>query len=181
MKDWSVCVAGSLLIVLTGCGDSYDRMARKMMFDSYRAQGTRSLADVNNPAETLYYLQKYGASAAQKQQAVDAAQRFLMRQTGSTRSSANPILATANTRYIAVPVAKSSQSRGKLDVMLFDTQSRQLAGNEVYDLQAIPSTQTELKFDTYNAQFVGKTPFVARRADDVNDSSARRKASESAD
>lgn len=169
MKVLSTCAAGLLLICFSGCGDSYDRMARKMMFDSYRAGGSQPLADVSRPAETLYYLQKYGASAAQKQQAVDAAQRYLLRQTGtSARPTTQSARAKPVSRYIAIPVTQSTRSKGNLDVMLFDTQSRQLVGDEVYDLRSAPPHETEIKFDTYTVQYIGTAAYQSQREDTVD-------------
>lgn len=159
MKVFPIPAVGILAILLAGCVDSYDRLARKMMFDSYRAGGTQSLADVSKPAEELYYLQKYGASAAQRQQAVDEARRYLMRQKPSPESRRPTSENRAKTsQFIAVPVERSARSLGRVDVMLFDTKSRQLVGNEVYDLKAIPPAQTDLNFETHTAQYVGGIP-----------------------
>jgi hypothetical protein len=39
--------------------------------------------------------------------------------------------------------------------MIFDTQSNQIVGNNVYDLKASPKVGQTTKFDTYTAEYVG--------------------------
>lgn len=58
-------------------------------------------------------------------------------------------------RYIAVDTKKDNRIEGEKAVMVFDTQSQQLVGNNVYDVQETPDVGTTAKFDTYSAQYVG--------------------------
>lgn len=39
--------------------------------------------------------------------------------------------------------------------MLFDTQTEEIVGNNVYDLNGPPPPGTAVKFETYTAEFVG--------------------------
>ena len=39
--------------------------------------------------------------------------------------------------------------------MIFDTQSNEIVGNNVYDLKAAPQVGQTGKFDTYTAEYVG--------------------------
>lgn len=58
-------------------------------------------------------------------------------------------------RYIAVETVKEENSQGKAQVMVFDTQSNEIVGNNVYDLKASPKVGQTTKFDTYTAEYVG--------------------------
>jgi hypothetical protein len=39
--------------------------------------------------------------------------------------------------------------------MIWDTQSQQVVGNNVYDVQSAPRVGSTAKFDTYSAEYVG--------------------------
>ncbi len=73
---------------------------------------------------------------------------------GTTKKSAKP---APEPRYIAVNTEKSGASTTSSgpSVMVFDTQSSQIVGNNVYDLKSAPKTGSATKFDTYTAQYVG--------------------------
>ena len=59
-------------------------------------------------------------------------------------------------KYIAVDTETSSQSpAGAKPVMLYDTQSQRLVGNDVFNLKSRPADGTVKKFDTMSAQYVG--------------------------
>ena len=60
-------------------------------------------------------------------------------------------------RYIAVDTPKDKRSAPgtKKDVMIWDTQSEALVGNNVYDVSSPPALGATAKFDTYSAQYVG--------------------------
>jgi hypothetical protein len=54
-----------------------------------------------------------------------------------------------------VKTVKEENSQGKDQVMIFDTQSNQIVGNNVYDLKSSPKVGQTSKFDTYTAEYVG--------------------------
>lgn len=60
-------------------------------------------------------------------------------------------------RYIAVDTPKDKRSAPgtKKDVMIWDTQSEKLVGNNVYDVMNPPTLGSTAKFETYSAQYVG--------------------------
>lgn len=58
-------------------------------------------------------------------------------------------------RYIAVDTERNSQSTGKKSVMIFDTESKEIVGNNVYDVESSPKKGEVAKFDTYSAEYVG--------------------------
>ncbi len=58
-------------------------------------------------------------------------------------------------RYIAVDTEADARSKGAKSVMIWDTQSQQIVGNDVYDVQAVPRVGTIARFETYSAKYVG--------------------------
>jgi hypothetical protein len=58
-------------------------------------------------------------------------------------------------RYIAVPTVREKNSTGAQSVMVYDTQSQQVIGNNVYDLKSTPKDGQVSKFDTVSAEYVG--------------------------
>jgi len=60
-------------------------------------------------------------------------------------------------RYVAVDTVKDHRASPgtKKVVMIWDTQSETLVGNNVYDVQNPPSVGSTAKFETYSAQYVG--------------------------
>ena len=50
--------------------------------------------------------------------------------------------------------AKTSPS-AKKSVMIYDTQSGEVVGNNVYDVQSPPSVGSTAKFESYSAEYVG--------------------------
>jgi len=59
------------------------------------------------------------------------------------------------TRYIAVDTVREKDSQGAKSVMIYDTQTQQVVGNNVYDIKQAPKEGSVSKFDTYSAEYVG--------------------------
>ena len=61
------------------------------------------------------------------------------------------------TRYIAVDTEKDEHTAAgaKKSVMIWDTQSQEVVGNNVYDVKSPPAVGSTAKFDTYSAEYVG--------------------------
>src|SRR4029434_4129617 len=68
------------------------------------------------------------------------------------------------TRYIAVDTEKNEQTSAgaKESVMIWDTQSQQVVGNNVYDVKSPPPVGSTAKFDTYSAEYVGSGRCLSR-------------------
>jgi hypothetical protein len=58
-------------------------------------------------------------------------------------------------RYIAVDTVREKDSEGAKSVMIYDTQTQEVVGNNVYDVKQSPKEGTVSKFDTYSAEYVG--------------------------
>ena len=59
------------------------------------------------------------------------------------------------TRYIAVDTVREKDSQGAKSVMIYDTQTQQVVGSNVYDVKQAPKEGSVSKFDTYSAEYVG--------------------------
>jgi hypothetical protein len=60
-------------------------------------------------------------------------------------------------RYIAVDTVKDERSspKAKKVVMIWDTQSESIVGNNIYDLESPPSVGSTAKIETFSAEYVG--------------------------
>jgi hypothetical protein len=105
-------------------------------------------------AITTYIIAKHQADERQRQIAAQrgriASQRIARRSSSSTSKKKKP-------RYIAVDTVKNEKTspKAKKAVMIYDTQSGNVVGNNVYDVQSPPPVGSTAKFDTYSAEYVG--------------------------
>ncbi|MDQ3623356.1 MAG: hypothetical protein M3463_12835 [Verrucomicrobiota bacterium] len=60
-------------------------------------------------------------------------------------------------RYIAVDTVRDERTspKAKKSVMIWDTQSREIVGNNVYDVEQAPPVGSTARFETYSAEYVG--------------------------
>lgn len=58
-------------------------------------------------------------------------------------------------RYIAVDTKKDDRFTGDKAVMIFDTKTEQVVGNNVYDIEKAPPVGSTAKFDTVSATYIG--------------------------
>ena len=108
---------------------------------------------------------RYEATEYQRKVAEANARAYMaaQRKTSSTKtarkdqSPAKPTAKTKLPRYVAVDTAKDKRAAPgtKKVVMIWDTQSEALVGNNVYDVQNVPAVGSTAKFETYSAQYVG--------------------------
>ena len=116
-----------------------------------------------------FVISKQQATARQRQIALQNARaaeaRMIAQQNKSRSSSSSSGTQVAKSKkapasipkYIAVDTVTSQQSpTGAKPVMLYDTQSRKIVGNDVYNLKSQPSVGSNKKFDTMTAQYVGR-------------------------
>ena len=111
-------------------------------------------------AGAAYVIAKHQASERQRKIAEQRARIYLAEQKAAeAKKKASAQTASAKpkkkSRYIAVKTVKEDSNQGKEQVMIFDTQSNQVVGNNVYDLKAAPKVGQTSKFDTYTAEYVG--------------------------
>jgi hypothetical protein len=117
-------------------------------------------------AGVSYVIAKHQASERQRQIAEQRARLYMaqraaaQQRTARTASTARAsgtkkAKSPKETRYIAVKTEKESFNKGQSAVMIYDTQSNQIVGNNVYDLKSTPKVGQTSKFDTYTAEYVG--------------------------
>lgn len=108
---------------------------------------------------SAYVIAKYQASERQRKIAEQRARVYLAEQAQKQKEQQAAAAAKAKQqkkpRYIAVQTVKEDTNQGKSQVMIFDTQSNELVGNNVYDLKSSPKVGQTTKFDTYTAEYVG--------------------------
>ena len=105
-------------------------------------------------AVTAYVISKQQATERQRKIAEQRARLFMARREKQLASQ--PAAKKAKpARFIAVQTEKTEKSQGKASVMVFDTKTNEVVGNNVYDLKSAPQVGQTAKFDTYSAQYVG--------------------------
>lgn len=109
-------------------------------------------------AGTAYVVAKYQADEEQRRIAEARARLYIAEQQkaearAAAQASAKP--PRKQPRYIAVETKKRSDYQGKSAVMIYDTKSEKLVGNNVYDLKTAPKAGTVSKYDTVQAEYVG--------------------------
>ncbi|MGC3988913.1 MAG: hypothetical protein QM796_04355 [Chthoniobacteraceae bacterium] len=102
---------------------------------------------------TAYVISKHQATERQRALAAERAKVYY----GKLSTEKKTALKKKKTRYIAVDTEKSESAPAntKKSVMIWDTQSQEVVGNDVYDVGSTPSKGSTAKFDTYSAEYVG--------------------------
>lgn len=104
-------------------------------------------------AAVTYVIAQHQATERQRRIAEERAQRAYAQMSAERKSQ----MKARKTRYIAVDTEKNDQTSAgaKESVMIWDTQSQQVVGNNVYDVKSPPPVGSTAKFDTYSAEYVG--------------------------
>jgi len=100
-------------------------------------------------AAVTYVIAKHQATERQHRIAEERAQRAYAERKSQLKAR--------KTRYIAVDTVKDEHTspEAKKSVMIWDTQSQEVVGNNVYDVKSPPPVGSTAKFDTYSAEYVG--------------------------
>lgn len=98
---------------------------------------------------TAYVIAKHKATERQRRYAEERA-RLAYRNAPPPRQARY-----RKSRYIAVDTVREQNSTGAKSVMIYDTETQQVVGNNVYDVKQPPKEGTVSKFDTYSAEYVG--------------------------
>ena len=102
---------------------------------------------------TAYVIAKHQATERQRRVAQQRARVYYGRLSPEKKIA----LKKRHVRYIAIDTEKDEHTspKARKAVMVWDTQSESVAGNNVYDVQSTPSVGSTAKFDTYSAEYVG--------------------------
>ena len=103
-------------------------------------------------AVTTYIIAKHQATERQRRVAEQRARVYYGRLSPEKKAT----LKKKKVRYIAVDTENNEKTspKAKKSVMIWDTQSQQVVGNNVYDVEQPPQVGSSAKFETYSAQYV---------------------------
>ena len=147
----------TLVCALAGCGarDPLEEaawQASRVGTAAGEGRGGRDTVGLEAGAQItarFYYVAKYEASREQRQVAESAARRAAPKAAAKARATSKP-----SPRYVAVRTRSDARAKTKTSVMVWDTRTEQIVGNDVYDLNETPPSGALVKFETYSAQFV---------------------------
>jgi hypothetical protein len=117
-------------------------------------EGLVASAGVHNIAmATVVVIAKRQASERQRKIAEERAKKFQATLTPAKKAE----LKKKKVRYIAIDTEKDTRTspKAKKDVMIWDVESQQIVGNNVYDVESTPPIGQTAKFETYAAEYVG--------------------------
>jgi len=117
-------------------------------------EGLVASASVHNVGmATVVVLAKRRASERQRKIAEERAKAFQAKLTPAKKAE----MKKKKVRYIAVKTEKDARTvpQAKADVMIWDVESQQIVGNNVYDVESTPQIGQTARFETYAAEYVG--------------------------
>lgn len=141
-----VALAGALL--LSGCSEPSEETA------TYAAVVAARRGNVGAMESALtYVIAKRQATARQHQVAQQRARQTYAAMPPKKKAA----MKEKKVRYIAVDTEKDSRTSPKAEnsVMIWDTVSEDIVGNNVYDIANTPQVGTTAVFETYSAQYIG--------------------------
>jgi hypothetical protein len=108
-------------------------------------------------AVTTYIIAKHQATVRQRQIAEQRARLAFARRQREEAAARRTGRARPRARYIAVDTVKDERSspKAKKSIMIWDTRSQEIVGNNVYDVESTPALGSTAKFETYSAEYVG--------------------------
>jgi hypothetical protein len=102
---------------------------------------------------TVTVIAKRQASERQRKIAEERAKKFQAKLTPEKKT----VMKKKKVRYIAIDTEKDERTlpKAKKTVMIWDVESEQIVGNNVYDVESTPSVGQTALFETYAAEYVG--------------------------
>jgi len=147
--------AGGFLILSACSHDAVDDAAwQASRYGTAAGEGhggrdTAGLQAATQITEKFYYVAKYEATLEQRRVAEAVGRKAAPARAHIAHHGVKP------PRYLAVQTQPDARAKTKTNVMIFDTESQEIVGNNVYDLNGKPPAGTVVKFETYAAEFVG--------------------------
>ena len=160
----SVTIAAIIPVAFTGCESTGEgiysqngaatgsALARGAASGS--AEGLVASASVHNVGmATVVVIAKRQASERQRKIAEERARAFQAKLTPAKKAE----MKRKKVRYIAIDTVKDARTspKAKKDVMIWDVESQQIVGNNVYDVESTPPIGQTARFETYAAEYVG--------------------------
>jgi len=162
----SVTIAAIIPVAFTGCESSGSgegiyaqngAAAGSALARGAAPSGSDQLvasSSVHNVAmATVVVIAKRQASERQRKVAEERAKKFQAKLTPEKKT----VLKKKKVRYIAIDTEKDERTvpQAKKSVMIWDVESQQIVGNNVYDVETTPQIGQTAKFETYAAEYVG--------------------------
>lgn len=152
----AACIAA--LVLAVGCAprDSLDEAAMRAsqlgtaVGDARPGSGNAALDTGSRITERFYFVAKYQASLEQRRTAESTARRLAPKVAAKARARGRKA-----PRFLAIRAPSDARATTATSVMVWDTQSQTIVGNDIYDLNAAPQSEATVKFETYSAQYVG--------------------------
>lgn len=150
-----------------GVNDAFGNPPTTGFGQAARLGGAAQIASPSGDATMVasgFIIAKYQATEIQRRIGEERARRAYhkMLTKEKARQANHPIplekptaTKAKRSRYIAVDVPKDHRFKGRKAIMIWDTQSESLVGNQVYDVATPPPVGSSVKFDTYASQYVG--------------------------
>lgn len=160
-------LAGALL--LSGCArDPLDEAAWQAsrvgtaVGDHHEITQITGIEAGSRIAERYYFVKKYEATLEQRRVAEAAGRQAEARVHPAPARPVPPPhsgrigkLPPHPMRYLAVRTRSDARAKTPVSVMIWDTQTQEIVGNSVYDINSPPPPGSSVKFETYSAEYVG--------------------------
>ncbi|MEQ1861352.1 MAG: hypothetical protein ABMA13_15625 [Chthoniobacteraceae bacterium] len=163
----SVTIAAIIPVAFTGCesapgsgegiysqGGAAAGSALARGAASSSGEGLVASAAVHNVGmATVVVIAKRQASERQRKVAEERAKAFQAKLTPAKKAA----MKKKKVRYVAIDTVKDERThpKAKKDVMIWDVESQQIVGNNVYDVESTPPIGQTARFETYAAEYVG--------------------------
>lgn len=163
----SVTIAAIIPVAFTGCETAPNSGEGIYSTGGAAAGSALARGAANSPGEglvasasvhnvgmaTVVVIAKRQASARQRAIAEQRAKKFQASLTPEKKA----VMKKKKVRYIAVQTEKDERThpKAKADVMIWDVESQQIVGNNVYDVESTPQIGQTARFETYAAEYVG--------------------------
>jgi hypothetical protein len=147
-KNVSLIVIMLTTLLLTGCSEPDENTAA---YAAVVAAGRRDIGSMEGAI--TYVIAKRQATARQRQIAEQRARHTYAAMPPKKKVE----LKQKKVSYIAVDTEKDNRTSPKAEksVMIWNTSSEEIVGNDVYDVANVPQVGTTAVFETYAAEYIG--------------------------
>jgi hypothetical protein len=156
----TTCLLAAATIATTGC-ETLTPEQNAGLFGSLGGAAAGGIASASGASTGEAIATGVAAGAVTyiiaKREATERQRRIAEERARAAYAAHQAALKKRKVRYIAVDTEKDNRTspNAKKSVMIWDTQSQEVVGNNVYDVKSPPAVGATAKFDTYSAEYVG--------------------------
>ncbi len=99
-----------------------------------------------------FIIGKYRATELQRKIAEERARQAYQSMSPDKKKG----LKAKKIRYLAVDTQKDGRIKGRKAILIWDTQSQEIVGTQVYDVAVVPPLASRAVFETYAAEYIGE-------------------------